>query len=114
MCAVATPARKHERIDVRVPTTSTARLERELGAFARYCVQRIERDLGEHQRWLVSIELGRLGYSAIVEIEHLGLIVETRGYGNDGALAIWDAMCRIEQELRHQVVIPQKITISNN
>jgi hypothetical protein len=112
---VATPSRKPERIDVRVPTSASAKAERELGAFARYCVQRIEKDLGERQRWLVSIEIGGRGYSAFVEIEHLGLVVETRGYGNDGALAIWDAMCRIEQELRDRyVVIPQKMTISNN
>jgi hypothetical protein len=78
------------------------RQERELGAFARYCVQRIEKELGQLERWAVEIALGGRGYSALVEMEHFGLVLETRGYGNDGALAIWDAMCRIEQELRYR------------
>ena len=74
--------------------------ERELGAFARYCVLRIEKDLGERQRWSVEIDLRAPGYAARVEVQHLGLVLETRGHGHDGPLAIWDAMCRIEQELR--------------
>ena len=91
---------KQKRIDVRVPPNASAKQERELGAFARYCVQRIEKDLGERQRWDVEIGMSTKGYSALVEVHHLGLVLQTRGYGNDGPLAIWDAMCRIEQELR--------------
>jgi len=90
---------KHARIDVRLPTNASPKQIRELGAFARYCVQRIEKDLGERQHWLVEINLGSRGYSAVVEVQHLGLVIETRGQGQDGPLAIWDAMCRIEQEL---------------
>ena len=74
--------------------------ERELGAFARYCVQRIEKELGQRQQWSVEIDLRAPGYAARVEVHHLGLVLETRGQGHDGPLAIWDAMCRIEQELR--------------
>lgn len=97
---MATTASKHTRIDVRMPSNTSAKQERELGAFARYCIQRIEKELGERQEWLVDIVLGGRGYSALVEVQHLGVVFETRGVGNDGALAVWDAMCRIEQELR--------------
>ncbi len=91
---------KHKRVEVRLPHNTSARQERELGAFARYCVQRIEKELGEREHWTVEIVLGGRGYSATVEVQHYGLVLETRGMGNDGPLAIWDAMCRIEQELR--------------
>jgi hypothetical protein len=91
---------KHKRVEVRLPLTASARQERELGAFVRYCIQRIEKDLGERQVWTVDIELGGRGYSALVEVQHLGLVLQTRGHGQDGPLAIWDAMCRIEQEIR--------------
>jgi hypothetical protein len=97
---MATTSGKHKRVDVRLPTTTSMKQERELAAFARYCVQRIEKDLGEQQLWSVEIDLGGRGYSALVEVHHLGIAIETRGYGNDGPLAIWDAMCRMEQELR--------------
>jgi hypothetical protein len=93
-------ASPHKRVVVRVSPSASAKQERELGAFARYCVQRIEKDLGERQHWLVEITVGARGYSALVEVQHHGLAIETRGTGNDGALAIWDAMCRVEQELR--------------
>ena len=97
---MATTSSKQKRVEVRMPTNTSARQERELGAFARYCVQRIEKDLGERQEWTVEIDLGGRGYSALVEVHHLGLVLQTRGHGQDGPLAIWDAMCRIEQELR--------------
>jgi hypothetical protein len=100
MCAVATTRSKQKRIDVRVPSNASQKHERELGAFARYCVQRIEKDIGEDHQWLVEIELGGRGYSALVEVQHRDLVLESRGFGQDGPLAIWDAMCRIEQDLR--------------
>ena len=96
----ATSSSKQKRIDVQLPPAASARQHRELGAFARYCVQRIEKDLGERQQWLVEISIGNGGYVAVVEVQHLGLVIEARGRGNDCALAIWDAMCRIEQEIR--------------
>jgi hypothetical protein len=97
---MASTSTKHKRVDVRLPRNTSPRQERELGAFARYCVQRIEKELGEREHWLVEIVLGGRGYSALVEVQHYGFVLETRGAGNDGPLAIWDAMCRIEQELR--------------
>lgn len=98
--AALTPKTKH--VEVRLPPTASVKQERELGAFVRYCIQRIEKDLGERQQWRVEIDLGGRGYSALVEVLHLGLQCETKGYGHDGALAIWDAMCRIEQLLRER------------
>lgn len=97
---MATTSTKQKRVDVQLPLNTSVRQERELGAFARYCVQRIEKELGEREHWLVQIVLGGRGYSAVVEVRHFGLVLETRGAGTDGPLAIWDAMCRIEQELR--------------
>jgi hypothetical protein len=95
-------ATKHTRIEVRLPANASLRQTRELGAFARYCVQRIEKELGERQRWLVEIELGSRGYAALVEVEHHGLVIEARGRSQDAPLAVWDAVCRIEQDLRER------------
>ena len=91
---------KQKRVDVQLHASASIRQHRELGAFARYCVQRIEKDLGERQQWLVEISIIGGRYAAYVEVQHLGLVIQTRGAGSDGALAIWDAMCRIEQEIR--------------
>ena len=95
-------ASNNKRIDVRVPAGVSLKHERELGAFARYCVQRIERDLGPRQQWSIEIDLRSGSYAARVEVQHLGLALESRGEGQDGPLAIWDAMCRIEQQLRER------------
>jgi hypothetical protein len=89
-----------KRIDVRVPADASPKQARELGAFARYCVQRIEKDLGERQEWTIAIEIGGRGYAAQVEVRHAGFVLGIRGFGNDGPLAVWDAMCRIEEALR--------------
>lgn len=95
-----TTSSKRARIGVRVPPGVSLRQERELGAFARYCVLRIEKDLGERELWNVEVDIRSPGYAARVEVQHLGLELVTNGQGHDGPLAIWDAMCRIEQELR--------------
>lgn len=97
---MATITTSKARIDIRVPVGVSLKHERELGAFARYCVQRIEKDLGERQQWNIEIDLRAPNYVARIEVQHFGLVLETRGQGPDGPLAIWDAMCRIEQELR--------------
>jgi len=99
---MASASTKQKRIAVRLPANTSLKQERELGAFARYCVQRIEKDLGERQQWLVEIDLKNRSYSALVEVHHFGSTLESRGYGHDGPLAVWDAMCRIEQELRER------------
>ena len=95
-----TTSNKSRRIEVRVPPNTSPKQERELAAFARYCVLRIEKDLGERQQWVVEIVIGSRGYAAHVEVQDIGVSIEMRGIGDDGPLAIWDAICRIEQELR--------------
>jgi hypothetical protein len=90
------------RIEVRVPPTASAKHERELAAFARYCAQRIEKDMGEREHWIIEIALAKSSYTTLLQVEHFGTLIEVRGEGSDGPLAIWDAMCRLEQELRER------------
>jgi hypothetical protein len=98
---------KSAHVDVRSPEGASLRQQRELTAFARYCVQRIEKELGPHE-WLIEITMTRSRYGTFVQVMHDGLALEVRGEGDDGPLAIWDAMCRIEQELREQRVVVTK------
>jgi hypothetical protein len=90
---------RRTRVDVRLPGIAGPRQHRELGAFAWYCVARIERDLGESQRWIISIApVDGKFTSTVVVLDH-GSSLETSGQGLDGTLATWDAMCKIEQAL---------------
>jgi hypothetical protein len=99
---MATRSRSRERIDVRVPEHASNRQQREFGAFARYCILRVERELGQRQAWIVELGLSLRGYSSRISVDHDGVVVEEIGTGSDGALATWDAMCRIEQRLRER------------
>jgi hypothetical protein len=72
---------------------------RELGAFARYCVGRIERDHGELDYWLVRVAPIIGGFTSTVTVRGRMYATEVTANGFDGALAIWEAMCRIEQRL---------------
>jgi hypothetical protein len=95
---------RRSRIEVALPPWASARQQRELNAFSRYCIARLERDLGEVDRWVVAISLDRTGgFSSAVSVELHGALVEARGAGHDGTLAIWDALCNIEQTLREQL-----------
>ncbi len=94
---------KHERIVIHLHRGASPRQQRELGAFVRYCVERIERDLGVQDRWSVRITMSSVtGYGSWVEVRHLGVPLESSGSGSDGVLATWDAMGRIEQLLRER------------
>ena len=75
-------------------------MHRELGAFARYCIVRVERELGERAAWSVTISPALNGYSSHVAVSDQDATIEGRGTGHDGTLAVWDAMCRVEQRLR--------------
>ncbi|MBS1118967.1 MAG: hypothetical protein H6Q90_1195 [Deltaproteobacteria bacterium] len=75
-------------------------MNRELGGFVRYCVRRIETELGEREHWMIRIGIGRPGYKTQVVLEHFGLVLDAAGCGHDPTLAVWDAMGRIEQMLR--------------
>jgi len=66
----------------------------------RYCILRIERELGEHEAWIVNIAPAASGYASHIAVHDHGVILEDQGTGHDGALAVWDAMCSIEQRLR--------------
>jgi len=95
------------RVDVvlELPRANGSRLHRELAAFARYCVMRIERELGARERWHVTIapSSGSAFGSRVSVVDH-GIETAQRGSGRDAALAVWDAMCRIEQILRERRV----------
>lgn len=76
----------------------------ELRSFVLYCASRIERDLGDLERWTVMLmPRARLGFMGVVIVEHAGDRIEARSPGRDALLAVWNAMCRVEQPLRDAV-----------
>lgn len=94
---------KHERLEIELHRGASPRQKRELGAFVRYCVERIERDLGVQERWAVRITMSSAtGYTSSVEVRGPGLSLESSGSGTDGVLATWDAIGRVEQLLRER------------
>jgi len=92
--------RNRDWIELQLHDHASARQHRELGAFVRYCVLRIERELGEPERWIVRIAPAVGGFRSTVSIQDGGVAIETTGSGLDGALAVWDALCSLEQALR--------------
>src|SRR5688572_26448144 len=50
-----TKGARQERIEITMPQTGSVRQERELGAFVRYCVNRIEQSVGAREGWTVKI-----------------------------------------------------------
>lgn len=91
------------RIEVQLPDRASARRHRELGAFVRYCVLRIERELGARERWSVTIaRAAGAGFASSIAVRQAGVVLEETGTGHDDAAATWDAMCRIEQRLRER------------
>lgn len=93
---------RHDRIAVQLPPIVESRSRHELAGFARYCINRIEGELGEHPRWDVTIGISQSGFRTQIVLEQVGLTLETRSVGHDAALAVWDAMCRLEQMLRER------------
>jgi hypothetical protein len=91
---------KRARVEVRLYQGAGARQVRELGAFVRYCVSRIERELGEISRWSVRIVPAGGGFASLIAIHDAGEVLEATGAGLDGPLAAWDALCKLEQSLR--------------
>ncbi len=89
------------RVEVRLPDDVKLKQRSELEAFVDYCVLRVERELGERERWLAKLlRAPGEGYTCRVSSEHRGRRVDAMGTGSDGALAIWDAICQLEQLLR--------------
>ncbi|HEX8114067.1 MAG TPA: hypothetical protein VF516_40320 [Kofleriaceae bacterium] len=66
----------------------------------RYCVTRIERELGEIEHWSVTIAPAGGEFTSIVAIKDGCEAIESTGTGMDGPLAAWEALCRLEQLLR--------------
>lgn len=88
------------RIDVHLPPATSPRQRRELTAFARYCILRLERELGQRQAWVVDIAPSSGKYATRIAVHDLGGALEACGIGLDGALSTWEAICRLEQSLR--------------
>jgi hypothetical protein len=92
------------RIDVQLPRAASNRQRRELTAFARYCIHRLERELGQRDAWIVEIEPRSGQYATRIAVIDLFGAIEASGVGLDGALSIWEAICRLEESLRESVV----------
>ncbi len=91
------------RVEIRMAPAASRRERREIGAFVRYCVARIERELGRVDYWIVTvIPSTRGGYLSHIAASTDGAVVEEHGDGRDGTLAAWYALERIEQALREE------------
>ncbi len=93
---------KRKWIAVEMARSTSIRHQRELDGFVRYCALRIEKELGQRECWTVRITTSGAIYSSRVTSEHLGIELEATGTGPDAELATWDAMCRVEQQLRER------------
>jgi hypothetical protein len=91
-----------ERITVPLPEDESPGQRHELGTFGRYCILRVERECGEWESWVVHIVPSPDGYASHIAIHDRGVLLEEQGSGQDGALATWDVMCRIEQRMRER------------
>lgn len=90
-----------DRIELElVQLAGGGRAAHELGAFVTYCVQRIERELGSFERWTVRIAPSAGELVAHVRVHDGQDDREATSRGRDGAIAVWDAMCTVEQALR--------------
>jgi hypothetical protein len=88
------------RIDLQMQPSASEQQQRELAAFVRFCVIRIERRLGASERWTVKVDPASVGYQSSVAMHDGTLALESTGVGLDGTLAVWDALCRLERALR--------------
>jgi hypothetical protein len=90
-----------QRIELAMPEGSTLLQRRELGAIARYCVNRVETTLGPPDSWFMRVGNSEEGLFACTVVVHdRGCAIETTSTEPDGALAIWDAVREVEQVLR--------------
>jgi hypothetical protein len=99
------------RIEVQLPRAASARQRRELTAFARYCILRLERELGGPKAWRVEIVPSSGKYATRIAVHELGGTsgtVEANGVGFDAALSTWEAICRLEESLRAAMTNPAR------
>lgn len=92
-------AKADDRLVVHLHERTSPRQRRELGAFVRYCVFRMERELGE-LRWLVAIAPAQGGFTCSVAVTFDNLLIESQGRGFDGVCAAWDALTRVARAVR--------------
>lgn len=89
------------RVDMRLAPVSGSATSADLIAFATYCADRIARDLEGVDGWQLYLDGGLDGQAAaIVRVRAGARTLETRANACDPAVAIWDAMCKVEQPLR--------------
>lgn len=91
--------RARDRIVVELHPHATQRQHRELGAFVRYCVFRLEREFGQ-LHWYVKFSPTAGGFTCRVAVTLSNHLVESSGRGFDGVFAAWDALTNAEQGLR--------------
>ena len=95
------------RIDLElVHVARDPRARQQLGAFVYYCVARIERDLGPVAHWSVKVAPSHGGFATSIHVDDRGAVLDVQADAFDGPLAVWDAMCRIEQRLREERALP--------
>jgi len=61
---------------------------------------RIERELGDIDRWIVLVMPAVGCFQTTVTVHDADYTTKAVATGFDAALSIWDAMCRLEQDLR--------------
>jgi hypothetical protein len=83
-----------------MPERATPSQRRELGAVARYCVDRVERELGAPEGWFVRVGPIENRFVCTIVVHDSGCAIEATCDEVDGALAIWDTVREIERVLR--------------
>lgn len=87
------------RVKLHLYEQASLREYRELREFVRFCIERIEQDIGRATSWTVNITSTRVCFACEVIVEHRGRVVRADGNGFDGAVAGRDAFCKIEKLL---------------
>ncbi len=100
MLRASSPVVQANRIELAMPEHSSAVERRELGAMARYCVNRVEENLGAPDSWFMRIGSVEGLVACTVVVHDRGCAIETTAMEPDGALAIWDACREVEEVLR--------------
>ncbi len=72
----------------------------ELVAFAGFCAERISRGLQGIGGWDLYVVGGLDESNVVVRVRVGNDTIEAHGTGGEPAVAIWNAMCRIEQPVR--------------
>jgi len=89
------------KVDVRLSSPEERQERQEqLAAFVRYCIFRIERELGAADHWIVTILASPVGYEVTVAVRSSDRELERTESATDAPLATWSAMCRVEEALR--------------